>query len=359
MKLRSPRQTILAHELRTAGYGSSPVINQRGEINASDRVEAFKQIAKLVEAMADPRNNVMSVEQAAEQEQTAKENRELLQAAYDDAAVHRQVGEVLANDLYTTGKRQGFARRFMARSPLTRGAIPRVNLRQNNVITVKTSTISKIETQYILDKVFYPQEFYISGRVFVEKKDIDQSNSDILQEKFSEGLQHLMVMEDRHWYNMVQATVNTENVLSNFVGTFNPNALGILVDQVTRWGIPTAGLLIATDLWRDFMADTGFQQALDPVTKYELVSTGVLAELKGMPIISDSYRFPEHKVLNKGDMILVGQPDMHGQYTDRDGVTSEPVTMVIEGVPGRGWMWTETMSMFLANARSVAVGNRV
>lgn len=359
MKLRTPRQTVLAHELRSAGYGSSAIVNARGEINAADRAEAFKQIAKLVEAMSDPRNAVMSSEEAADQEKTAKENRELLQAAYDDPAVHRQVGEVLANDLYTTGKRQGFARRFMARSPLTRGAIPRVNLRRNDVITVKTTTISKIETQYILDKVFYPQEFYISGRVFVEKKDIDQSNSDILQEKFSEGLQHLMVMEDRHWYSMVQATVNTENVLSNFVGTFNPNALGILVDQVARWGIPTAGLLIATDLWRDFMADTGFQQALDPVTKYELVSTGVLAELKGMPIISDSYRFPEHKVLNRGDMILVGQPDMHGQYTDRDGVTSEPVTMVIEGVPGRGWMWTETMSMFIANARSVAMGNRV
>lgn len=359
MKLSTPRKTILAHEMRAGGYGSPRIFGDNGDLNASSREEAHALIAKAMAMMSDPKTQVLSAEEAGQREITAQENKELLIAAFDDTGAHKQVGEMLANDLYTTGKRQGFARRFLARSPLTRGATPRANLRQNNVITVKTTSISKIETQYIMDKVFYPQEFYISGKVFVEKKDIDQSNSDVLAEKFSEGLQHLMVMEDRHWYDMVTATVNTENILSNFVGTFNPNSLGILMDQVTRWGIPAAGLLIATDLWRDFMADTGFQQALDPVTKYELVSTGVIGTLKGVPVISDSYRFPEHKVLNKGDLILVGAPDMHGQYTDRDGVTSEPITMAIEGVPGRGWIWTETMSMFLANARSVAKGNRV
>jgi hypothetical protein len=356
MKLATPRKTILSSALRVGGQ-DAPAFDRHGEINANDRADLFKQIARIMDQMS--KHNVVTEEEAASKEQVGKENRELLQAAFDDAEAHRQVGEIIANDLYVTGKRQGFMRRFMARGQLAKGADPKIWLRQNNVITARATTISKIETQYIWDPVFYPQEFYIQGRVFVEKRDMDRANGDVLQDKFNEGLAHLMVMEDRIWYDLVTATVNTDNDMSNFVGTFNPNALGVLYDQVTRWGIPAAGLLIASDLWRDFLADTGFQQAMDPVTKYELVSTGVIGTLKGVPVISDSYRFPEHKVLTKGDLVLVGNPEMHGQYTDRDGVTSEPITMAIEGTPGKGWMWTETMSMFLANARSVAKGNRV
>jgi hypothetical protein len=45
--------------------------------------------------------------------------------------------------------------------------------------------------------------------------------------------------------------------------------------------------------------------------------------------------------------------------SDRGGVDSEPTTISVEGTPGRGWVLTETISMVIANTRSVSVGKRL
>jgi hypothetical protein len=90
------------------------------------------------------------------------------------------------------------------------------------------------------------------------------------------------------------------------------------------------------------------------VSQYELLLTGQMGVIYGMSIYSDAYRHPEHKVLDRGESWIVGDPINHGVYTDRGGVTSQPIDITTEKVPGRGWVFSELMSMVIANSRSVA-----
>jgi hypothetical protein len=99
--------------------------------------------------------------------------------------------------------------------------------------------------------------------------------------------------------------------------------------------------------------------AIEPVARHELIMTGELAVLYGMTIISEAYRHPEHKVLNQGEFVVVADAQMHGAYSDRGGVDSQPTDGVVERVMGRGWLLSESFSLAIANTRSVAIGNRV
>ena len=75
-------------------------------------------------------------------------------------------------------------------------------------------------------------------------------------------------------------------------------------------------------------------------------------------MLSDHFRHEEHKVLDAGDIYIVGPPNQHGQFTDRDGLEAKPIDDTHESVPGRGWSIIETMSMVIANTRSVAKASR-
>lgn len=349
------RQPVVATELRFNG-SKERAVGQNGEVNASNKKDLMLQVAKLIETAAT--NDVMTESQALSKEEKAKVHRELLTAAFDSKEGLQEVGSVLADELYVSANRDGFARRFMARQELTKGSIPTVRMRMKNVIALTASAPVRVETQLVRDNTFYPTEFYISARPYIEKRDIDRSSTDIMEEKYVEAVEGLMVQEDRTWKKMADATVGMSNTHTNIV-TLDPTALGNLRNQVTRWGVPAAHWLIANDIWSDIIGNSGFQQIIDPVSKHELLLTGELANILGMTVISDAFRHPNHKILGIGEMYVVGSPVNHGQYTDRDGMEAQPLDGTQESIPGRGWFISETVSMSLSNDRSVARGRRV
>ena len=105
-----------------------------------------------------------------------------------------------------------------------------------------------------------------------------------------------------------------------------------------------------------FLAD--WSGLINPVAQHELLLTGQLGTVLGMEVISDAFRHEQHKVLSSGEMYVIGAPENHGQYSDRGGIESQPLDGSNEAVPGRGWFMTESLSMVIANARSVAKGKR-
>ena len=167
-----------------------------------------------------------------------------------------------------------------------------------------------------------------------------------------------MVAEDRMFYNLLNATIGTANPQSLFVGTVNTLNLAQLRNQVTSWRIPASAWLIANDLWNDVIGDATFSALIDPASKFELLNTGVLGRILGMDVVSDGYRHPQHQVLSQGEMFIIGDPVNLGQYTDRGGIDSLPLDGSTEGMPGRGWLLSEYVSILVGNARAVAKGVR-
>lgn len=344
------RPIVAATELNR-GRGTERFVGFGGDINANSKSDLFKQMAAFME-QASAQGAV--TESRATAMEKAEKRSQAITAAFASKEAHAELGEVIANELYQAANREGFMRRFLAKQDLKQGQTPHVKMRMKNVVATVVTSPVQIQAQVIRDNTYTPPEFSIVARPFVEDREIQQSLGDVLEEKYLEAQEGIMIAEDRLWRSLALQTVGVSNPLTNIVGTLTAGGLMALRNQVGRWNIPVTAFLIANDLYNDIVGDTSFQQVIDPVSKYELLLTGQLGVIYGMTILSDAYRHPEHRVLDQGEMFVVGDPINHGQYTDRGGVTSQPIDITTERVPGRGWVFSELMSMVIANSRSVA-----
>jgi hypothetical protein len=356
VKISAARTPVVASEFRFAG-ASERAVGANGEINAYDKRDLLnKQMAFL---QASSAGQVMTNERGHQIEAAVKEHRELLKAAVNDREVHRVLGERMAESLYITANRQGFMRKYLAKTPVEQGSIPRFPLRTKNVTAVWSTSPTRIETQITRDKWYYPPELSIVTRPFVTQNELNQSSGDVLQEKYVEATEAVMVAEDRLWYNQVNAIVGVDNNLSILQSGLTPFTLMQLQTNVTRWGLKAPHVLIASDLYQDIVGNSEFYNAIDPVARHELLLTGELAVMYGMTITSDAYRHPEHKVLNQGELYVISEALNHGAYSDRGGINSSPIDIVNEKIPGKGWVIHEEIAISVANSRSVAKGIRL
>lgn len=334
----------------------SRAIGGNGEINASSRKDLISRSLDLMRASAN--KEVVTASEMETRTQIQATNRQLIQAAFDDPVAHRVLGERMTEQMYMTANRKGYARRLLNRVELKQGDIPRFPVRKKNVTAMIATGPVAINTQLATDKWLTPPELTIGTRVFVPQTEINQSNSDVLEEKYVEGLEATMVAEDRLHYNLCKQTVNVDNSLVVIGGTLSPLTFMNVRQQVQRWGMKPMYCVMASDLFVDIVGDASFIQAIEPVARHELVMTGELGVLYGMTLISEDYRHPEHKVLSQGEFIIYSDPAFHGAYSDRGGIDSQPIDTLNERIVGRGWLITESIAMAVANTRSVVFGIR-
>jgi len=340
------------NEINLAKLSLSPtmakMVGANGEINASSKKDLLQAQVRFMQANDAHRLNL-----------TSEQSRQYVEAAFNDKDVHRVLGEKIADALYLAETRTGFARKFLTKHTVANGGIPRFPLRQKNVYATFSTSPTRVETQITRDKWFTPPEFELVARPFITQVELASSPGDVLQEKFVEATEAIMVAEDKSWYNQANALVGVDNPLTQVGGgLLTPYILTSVAQLVARWGLKHAHCLMATDLWQDITGQSDFYNAIDPVARHELLLTGELAIMYGMTITTDAFRHPEHKVLNKGEFFVISDPLNHGAYSDRGGIISSPIDQAIEGKPGRGWMMSELWAVSISNSRSIAKGIR-
>lgn len=345
---------VVASDYKFPG-SSERVVGSNGEINASSKKDALSQGLRLMQATA--RGEVATESTMAQAERAAK-SKELVLAMWNNERVHREIGEVMGADLYQTANRRGISRKFLMRQDLIPGQFPMVKLRRQDVVAVYATSPTRTESQIIRDKLFTPPEIIIEARPFIEQTEINTSVGDVLDEKYGEALEATVVAEDRLWKKLADDTIGLANDLTIVSGSLTPLTLMEVRQQVAQWNLPVPNLFMASDLYVDIVGDASFIQAIEPVSRHELIMTGELAVLYGMSISSDGYRHPEHRVLNQGEFYAVSDPKTHGQYTDRGGIETEIITGATEKRAGKGWWVYESYSAVIGNARSVAKGLR-
>jgi len=332
------------------------LVNSKGAFNAHDN-QQLMAIASGLMQLSQQGVQVLAKEETAAPVAT---RREMVQAAFDSKSELIALGEVMAEEIQITSNREGFMRRFLARQDLEDGQIPTARMNMKNTIAVVGTGPTQTQTQLIRDNWYYPPEFYINARPYIEQRDLARATGDILEEKYVDSLEAVMATEDRTFKALADRTVGIANPFTTVTGQMSPNALGALISQVTQWGIPARYWLIASDIWTDIISQPDFTQAFQTTSfAEELVQTGRLGTIFGLEVISDQFRHEALKVLNRGEMYLFGSPEMLGQYTDRGGLEAQAIDGTQEKVPGRGWWMTELMSMLIANARAVAKARRI
>jgi len=176
--------------------------------------------------------------------------------------------------------------------------------------------------------------------------------------KYQDGLENVLVGEDKVWLRLGRAAAATSNDLFYF-NIFTPTIFSQMVTQIARWGIPVTTAVLAFDLWNDIIADTEFSAWFDPVSKHEIVLEGTLGSIMGVQLITDAFRYETLRVLANGEVFFCGAPQTLGGITQRKELSTKAIDRYNLGKPERGWYMEQIEGMSMTNSRAIVRGQRV
>jgi hypothetical protein len=351
-----------ASDYRKDGGKGEHLVGNNGEINASSRQELMKEIANLAKLVAQ--GEVMSNRQQRYAETSAEEKRELretVEAAFHDRKgdAWLELGALIGAEINESGERDGFMRRLMLKGEATQGMPPRIRVRRKDTRAIAVSSDgASLQSQLLRGYYMHPPEFYVRGRISIGEIELNQGPGDLLDEKFFELQEQVLVKEDKLFLALANDVVGVENDLLYISGGFTPSALTALKGGVTEWGLPAATILMATDVQNNMLGSSAFATWFDPISQHDIVMTGEIGRVVGCSVITDAFRDQALKVLTRGDIWVFGNPENLGAYTDRGPIqTQELNTTITDARPGRGWDFHEILSLTLGNARAVAKGS--
>lgn len=340
-------------ELRFGKGRELALSSATGEFNASDKRDLAQAINTLMQAVASG-----TVVPAKEQALASVDKREVLAEALAHPEKWAALGANIAQQIYEQADRDGFLRKMAVGNTLRTGEVQRVPMPPHDTIAVIATAGMNVGHQMIRQRQYLPEEFEILANVRVNALDLEQVTGDLLEFAYNDGLQSIMVAEDRLWKKGADMTVGMVNAPEYIVGELTTKNLGRLRQSIARWNLPASTAIIANDYWQDIIGSNDFATFLDPITKYDLALNGQLGTLVGMNLITDAFRQPNQKVLNPGEIYVVADPINHGAYSTRGGIRSEPTSGANEGNTSKGWLLSEMFSFVITNSRSVVKAMR-
>ena len=332
----------------------NPVMDKTGEINAQSTKDLTNQITAILQA----NSSAEFLQAQAPTPEVIEARKTALAEAMEDASAFQLLGAALASDIQDTTSREGICRRYLQYSELGQGESNMVRLREHNVTAYMATSTTEVTPVYIRNKVQYPQEFNNTANILIDLKELAQSTGDLLEEKYEEGLEAIMVQEDRLWKTAADAAAVVRNTLQVFT-SFTPQIMSRIKSQVARWGLPVSSCLISYDIWDDIIGNSDFSAFFDPVTKYELVRDGILGNMIGVTIQTDSHRQKNFRILNDGEVYIVAPPLNHGVIKTRGPMLMEPINQFSNKTAQKGWFIHELVTLMVGNSLSVAKGQRI
>lgn len=338
-----------------------PLVASDGHFNAGNKREVMQAIATLhglfqsgeVTAQyggLDP-NRIKEVRAARQQR---------LEEAWADRSgqAWQALGEVIGDEIWITLGREGFARKTLLLKPLGKGETGRLRIRKKDVVAFFVTADPNVIASQVRQYYVYPPEFYLLANILIEDKEIEQAPGDLMDDKYQDGLEQMLVREDNVWLTLARAAAPTSNDLF-FFNTFTPTVFSEMRTQVARWGIPVTTSILAFDLWNDIIADSEFSSWFDPVSKHEIVLEGSLGSLLGIQLITDAFRHETLKVLDEGEVFFLGAPQTLGGITQRKDLMTQSIDRYSSGIPERGWFMEQIEGMALVNDRALTRGQRI
>lgn len=332
--------------------GASAMEDKHGEINAGSKKELLQRIQAM--ALASSNNEIH------QQSEFAQKRAELIEAAMADhtGETWRVVGEVLGDEILETMGRDGFLRKVLMRKDLKKGEIGRLRIRKKDVLAFYATTDSSTATSQVNQYYLYPDEFYIKAHILIEDRELEQAPGDLLDDKYIDGLEQLMVREDKVLKNLLDVAAPSYNDVVGFTN-FTPTVFAQARNQIQQWGNPCTTGILAIDLFNDILSDPEFSTYFDPVSKRELIMSGSLGSFFGVNLITDGFRYETLRVLNPGEFYFLSAPNVLGAQTVRKDVTTAPINMYLIGKPERGWFMQKILGMAIGNGRAVTRGVRI
>lgn len=342
-------------ELRAKNSNQRLLSESNGEFNAYDKKDLIRAISSLMSESSS--GNVRFNQSLSAEEQDQR--KQVLMEAFSSKDKWESLGADIAAQVSEQRTREGFLRKICLGQTIKQGELPRVITQMWDATGIVATGPSNIGYQFIRNKQFIPAEFEIIANLRAERLEIEQIGGEVLDNLYSQGIDSMMVQEDRMWKRAADLSVGVVNPVNYIGGPLTPQILAKIRQGVTDWNLPCTTALLSNDYWQDIIGSNDFASFLDPVTKYDLALDGVLGTLVGLTLLTDGFRQPNQKVLERGEIYVIATPEHHACYSDRGGVRSEPTSGADQGSTSRGWLFSESVSFTLANPRSVSKAQRI
>lgn len=349
-----------AHGVSTAGLSQEPIVGSNGNINGYDMADFMKNLGTMMSIAAAGGIQEQRASASAELRAKAEKKTALASALRsDDRETQQALAEVIGEQVYETLGRSGFARKFLQTKPLAYGDVHRIPVITPDVMAYTSSDNADVPASQIRQKVILPTPFEVNARVLIGLLELATSPVDLLDIKYNQALEQILVGEDRRFKQMadIASTGYNEQV---FFSTLTPTVLASIQAQIdTQGGIPLGGLLISSDIWTDIKSESEFQNFYSPIEKHEIVLTGRLGTLMGTDIVTDGFRIQNLKVLDQGSVYVFGIPDTLGVIGQYDQLKVTAIDQAVIGQNKKGWALTNIIDLTFANARAVVRGQRI
>ncbi len=330
--------------------------------NAFDKKDLMHSIGQMM--MEASSGNIVQQRQVKNTPDRMKENqerREVLAAAFADKSGQSwtALGSSMATQINEQASREGFMRRLLLGNTLRQGEMARISMPTHDSLAVVATSPTNIGFQFVRGKLFQPDEFEVTANLRVDIMDIEQVQGDLLEHAYNEGLYSIMVKEDQLWKAAADMTVGINNPLQYIAGSLTPTILSTLRQTIAEWNLPVTSAIISNDYWTDITGSSDFGTLMDPITKYDLVLNGYLGTMIGMSLVTDAFRPPNQKVLERGEIYVLTSPEYTGAYSDRGGIRSTPTSGADQGNSTKGWFMNEIISLAITNTRSCVKAKRI
>ena len=334
------------------------LFGNNGSVNASSQKDLADGVISYITAMT--KGEVAREETIEQKERMIKASKEMKNAlTAGNAPAMKAIAAQMSAIVKEYADRDGFMRKFFKQIPIEQGNYPKLSFLKKTLIAYTYDAVgAQIVPQPVRDAKIFPQEFDITIRSFIPQIEFYQSNTNFFEEKLNEMKEQVMVQEDIRWKALANATIgsaNGGNDLQIFSAGFTPSVVAKMRSLLDDAGLPPQTMLMAADL---IQYVPNFGNAIDIFHQYDLISTGKFGNILGLETMIDATRVGTQKVLNKGEVYIVSQPEFHGVYSERDGLVVQEYMPIMTdgGKNGKGWVAVETMSMALVNPRSVVKG---
>lgn len=343
------------------GDSEEPLVSQfsaghAGHINASSKHEMIQLINSLTRSHSA---GIVAQKRATITANDTLRRMELLESAYNGTAANFQIlGDEVTNEIWKTVRRDTFIGKVFQERELVRGEEPKIRQRQNDVRAfIMTSDSYTPESRYKQRVIVLP-EYDVNANITIENKEILKANTDLLAEKQEDGREQCAVKLDTVMKRLLDISA-ADSGTPSFFSDLSPTIFTNLKHKVQQRGKKVGSALLAQDLWDDIITHATFNTWFDPVSKHELILTGMLGSLLDVVLMSDSFLSTNLRVLEPGDLYMLADPKQLGQHLIRQRLIAKPTDQAVNGRNAKGWFISGTFATGVADSGGVAKGKKV
>jgi len=343
--------------VKTASYVNmrdSKMFNDRGELSASSRADAFRQGEKyasshlgLTQEIIQAKLNMSEITES------------LTQAQGGDVAQLARFASSVAPLILERLDYQGCIRQMLLTHQVQQGEIIRYE-RDVNVTATEIHEDGSIAPVAVNGDSILPGTFLISARPEVSIYESLIRQYDIISRVQDKTAFQIQLTEDRKGFRLFKDAADSSGNAFEYTGTVGKEVLEDISNQIERERLTLDKYIMNRTQYGDLKKGMNAME-FDPVTSREMLNSGMLSMFWGKPILVGAgidRPGQENNAIPEGFVWGVAAPEWVGRMPIRQELMVLDAPKFVHGEFKYSWLYGEFLGMIITNPRAVAYAKK-